>query len=708
MNLRTRVGALAPRAVVLASAVAGCLWALLADTAPHATAAAAGCVAAAAWFWLRPGLPETQARVGGVLSAVTSALLLVGLQGGGHSPFVPVWLALVAGESLGAQQSGALAAAEAVGALAGLLGGGVSLGLIPLVGGFAGVTIATSLTARTVRAELRRAQAQADSDPLTGLANRWAIDRHLQGLLGGARTARIACLAVDLDDFRTINREHGHDAGDRAIAAAAARMRDALPDAAIARLGGDEFLVVLDGKLDPPTVARRLGEAVASAPIEGRTVTASIGVAWTPEHGASWEQLRKAADDALRSAKASGKSRAVVYSGETFDDPYEAVQALWQENRIRILVQPIVDLATGNVRAYEALARFAVNGDGSPLRWFRMATRAGLRAELELACLERALALAQTRPHGTRFSVNLSPEILERDEVRALLEAQGDLKGLVLEVTENGVVEDYERLQVLLEPLYERGLVLAVDDFGAGRANMHHVTALRPRFLKIDRSLVSDLDREPQKVALIEALARYAERIGSYLVAEGVERRGELEQLVAIGVTLAQGYYLATPGPPWPQPAVELAPARQPKGVESPSETLVVPVPASTRALELYERLAKEPGLIAFAVVDRQNRVLGLITRNALLLKLSARFGFSLYGERPAIQVADREFVFARADTPRPEIIARALARPRPSRFDPIVVLDERDEMRGYLTMESLLEEAALRAAPRPRLALVD
>ncbi|MBV8257050.1 MAG: diguanylate cyclase, partial [Actinobacteria bacterium] len=453
---------MAPRAVVLVSALAGSVWALAIDhTTRYPGMAAAGCVAAAIWSWARPSMEPEQARVFGTASAFLWALLLVGLQGGAHSPLVAVWLAIVAGECMGAQQPGAVAALEAFGSIVGLLAA-PSLDLIPLVAGFFGVASGTYVSSRLVRAELRRVQAQADSDPLTGLANRWSIDRHLASLLRGARTARIAVFAIDLDDFRTINREHGHDAGDRAIVVAAARMREALPEAALARLGGDEFLVVMDGKFDPPTVARRLCDAVAAAPIEGRTLTASIGVAWTPEHGTTWEELRKAADDALRAAKASGKSRALVYSGESLDDPYEAVQALWREDRIRIVVQPVVELTTGTVRAYEALARFAVDGDGSPLRWFRLAGRAGLRAELEIACLERALEVAAGRPQGTRFAINLSPETLERDEARRLLEQHGDLKGLILELTENGVVEDYERLQVRLEPLYERGLALAV------------------------------------------------------------------------------------------------------------------------------------------------------------------------------------------------------------------------------------------------------
>lgn len=625
-------------------------------------------------------------------------LTLVGLQGGSSSPLVPVWIALVVGEAATAERRGWPAVAAAIAAAIGASADGVAA---PLVIAVLGVVTGVHLAARRVRAELRQARVEADTDPLTGLGNRWAIDRRFERLLAAQRrNARLSVLALDLDDFRTINREHGHDAGDRAIQAAADRIVRAIPEAAVARLGGDEFLVVLDGKFNAGTAAQRLGEAIASHPIEGRTLTASVGIARAPEHGTSWQPLRKAADDALRAAKAAGKSRSVIYDADLSEtDPSEAVQALWRENRIRIVAQPIVDLRRGRVRSYEALARFTVSGDGSPQRWFALAERAGLRAELELACLERSLERAASRPAGTRFAVNLSPEMLERADVLRLLEGFGDLHGLVLELTENGVVEDYERLQVLLEPLYERGLQLAVDDFGAGRANMHHVSALRPRFLKLDRSLVTDIDRDPQKVALIEALARYAERIDSYLIAEGVERRGELEQLVRIGVTFAQGYYLGPPGAGWPQLGASLEREAQGRALVGSLDALIAPVHADVPAMELYERLAEEPSLLGFAVVDQKQRVLGLIARNALLLKLSARFGFSLYGGRPAIQIADRSFVSARRQTSREELVSRALSRPPESRFDPVVILDEQDRMDGYLTMESLLEEATLRTS---------
>ena len=127
-----------------------------------------------------------------------------------------------------------------------------------------------------------------------------------------------------------------------------------------------------------------------------------------------------------------------------------------------------------------------------------------------------------------------------------------DPDGVIIEVTENAVVDDYHYLKEILAPLIERGMTLAVDDFGAGAANMQHVDALAPRYLKLDRSLVDNCAADPRKSAMIEALVRYAWQTDSHLVAEGVETTVDLEHLRRLGVGAAQGYVIARPQPPWP------------------------------------------------------------------------------------------------------------------------------------------------------------
>jgi EAL domain-containing protein (putative c-di-GMP-specific phosphodiesterase class I) len=230
---------------------------------------------------------------------------------------------------------------------------------------------------------------------------------------------------------------------------------------------------------------------------------------------------------------------------------------------LSMVVQPIVDVRDGTVHGYEALARFHVPGwDSSPQGWFAMAEALGDRAALERACLREALALFARRPRGTSLSVNLSPDVLLESATLAMLDGAGrgqreDLSGLIIELTEETLVRaDAEAdLRANIDPLRARGASLAVDDIGAGYSGLRQITAVLPRYLKLDRSLISDIDVDVERAALVRALASYATQVGSLLIAEGVETHAELSEIQRLGVPLVQGFYFGRPAQPWPIPA---------------------------------------------------------------------------------------------------------------------------------------------------------
>jgi EAL domain-containing protein (putative c-di-GMP-specific phosphodiesterase class I) len=243
---------------------------------------------------------------------------------------------------------------------------------------------------------------------------------------------------------------------------------------------------------------------------------------------------------------------------------------------LSMVVQPIVDVRSGSVHAYEALARFAQPGmEGSPLHWFSVAQELGQRSELERACLRAGLELLAERPAATSVSINLSAPVLLEEATMAMLEQAGarlpdDLSGLIIEITEETLVHGDMELATAIEPLRARGARLAVDDMGAGYSGLRQITTVHPSYLKLDRSLVSgiDADGDGERAALVAALAGYSEQVGGLLIAEGIETREELLVLRRLGVPLIQGYYLSRPGVPWPQvsdallaSSTELAPA---------------------------------------------------------------------------------------------------------------------------------------------------
>lgn len=404
-------------------------------------------------------------------------------------------------------------------------------------------------------ARLRAARERADRDDLTGLLTGSALRRRAEALF--EQRPPFALLLLDVDDLTRLNRRAGEGTGDLVLAALADRIRGAAAGAyAVARRGNDEFAILAPAAA-ADAIAQRVLVEFARAPVAGHRVTLSIGVAEAPAHGRDLTTLLRAAGEALRTAKGEGKARACRFAGTlpTSAERHELrrqVEALCHPGRIAIEVQPIAPVDGGPVRLYESLARFGAAGGSSPARWLHAAEEVGLRVELELSCLRAALRVWVGRPAGTSMSVNVSPDVLGRPDAIASFTALGDLHGLVLEITEEAIVEDYEALLETLAPLVARGLQIAVDDVGAGQATMRHVVALRPAYLKLDRTLVRGVDHDPAHGALIDALAGYAQRVGALIVAEGVETAAELDALRALGIPLVQGYHVGRPVSPWP------------------------------------------------------------------------------------------------------------------------------------------------------------
>jgi EAL domain-containing protein (putative c-di-GMP-specific phosphodiesterase class I) len=213
--------------------------------------------------------------------------------------------------------------------------------------------------------------------------------------------------------------------------------------------------------------------------------------------------------------------------------------------------QPIVDTSRGTVVGYEALARFPGFDEQNPEVWFSAARARGRAEELESAALRRALEARGSLPPNCFLTLNVSPDLLHSGSVRRVWHDQGDLAGLVIELTEQAPIDSYAELEPDLACLRAAGALIAVDDAGAGYAGLRHLLALRPSMIKIDRALVQGVDRDEAKRALIEMLGIFTSRVDAWMLAEGVERPEEYDTLVSLGVPLTQGFYLGRPAPPW-------------------------------------------------------------------------------------------------------------------------------------------------------------
>jgi EAL domain-containing protein (putative c-di-GMP-specific phosphodiesterase class I) len=226
------------------------------------------------------------------------------------------------------------------------------------------------------------------------------------------------------------------------------------------------------------------------------------------------------------------------------------IEMLCEPGRVHSVVQPVVRTSDGLVLGYEALARMEAEPSHPPNWWLDRAAELGLRGKLELACLAAAASLGDP-PADRMLFVNVSPSTLTDPAALQLLDSLPSR--LVVELTEQEAVEDYDELRNHLAPWLSRGVRFAIDDTGAGYSSLRHVIELHPDFLKLDRELVREVDRDRNRLALIRAVVAFASEVGTSVVAEGVETQAELDTLRDAEVHLVQGYLLARPGEPWPE-----------------------------------------------------------------------------------------------------------------------------------------------------------
>jgi diguanylate cyclase (GGDEF)-like protein len=491
-----------------------------------------------------------------------AAVLIIGFGYGEVTPISMIWLVAAA--------VGVLARGGRVGGLARLIVAAMLLSPIVTTGTLSGENIilivctgALLLSTGRVTLEtaelLARARYDADHDALTGALSIRALRTRLEELAATGRP--LFLMVVDLDDFAHVNKRRGHAAGDALLQAVAAAIEDQLGlDDVLARIDGDAMGVIgFHG--DGTTLATTVMAAIATVGSADR-ITASIGIARAPRDGMDAEALLGAADVALRIAKRTGKNRASLYAGDPLTTAgsggaRDALAAIVEGNGLWMAVQPIVDTFGGKVHGYEALARF--DGGQGPLHWLELAEELGMRPELEIACLRKTLELLDELPVGTRLTVNLSVPMLCDPTVADLLNSRTDLGNLIVEVTEEALASDNEVMFQAIADLRDRGVLFAVDDIGAGYSGLGQLATLRPAYLKLDRGLVQGLDGDPTRASLVAAMNSYASATDALLIAEGIETEDELLTLSQIGVPLLQGFLLARPAEPWPQPAARRA-----------------------------------------------------------------------------------------------------------------------------------------------------
>ncbi len=411
-------------------------------------------------------------------------------------------------------------------------------------------------------------------DSLTGLPNRHLLEDRLSTALGRARRtgAAVAVLFVDVDRFKLVNDSLGHAAGDDLLRQLGRRLSGcARGGDTVARFGGDEFVFVCEdiaGAEDAAAIGQRIG-AVCDEPftIQGQEmyVTVSCGIVLASSDDTPVTLLRDA-DIAMYRAKEKGRARAELFTAELRSratrrlDIELALRHALDRGEFRVDYQPIVELPADRPVSVEALIRWEHPERGliAPDEFVPAAEETGLIVPIGEWVLDRALAqLAQWRrtlPGAEELvmAVNLSPRQLMSGSLLAKARdalAAYDLPpgALCLEITESAAMDDVEFSLPMLQRIADSGIVVAIDDFGAGYSSLGRLKSLPVRTLKIDSSFVDGLGVEPDDSSIVRAIVGLGQALNIVLCAEGVETQVQRAELIGLGCQRAQGYLWSRP-----------------------------------------------------------------------------------------------------------------------------------------------------------------
>lgn len=408
-------------------------------------------------------------------------------------------------------------------------------------------------------------QVLARTDVVTGLANRAGLNHAMvETLMDLPDDRMLALFWLDLDRFKEVNDLLGHPVGDRVLAEIARRLRAASPvDATVSRFGGDEFIIfgeVSNRHECEKLAGRLLDEIVRPVRIDGDRlqVQASMGISILPDDGIDSDTLMQRADLALYHAKVNGRNQVCFYDASMSRDlvrrrEIEAeLRSAIVKNELSIFFQPILDLETGKIRAFEALVRWfhPQKGELKPDEFIPVAEETGVIVTLGNWITAQAAKACAGWPEDVTIAVNLSPmQIKAPGAALGILTALRDAglhpSRLELEVTESLFLDDNHSTNNFIEELSAAGVRFALDDFGTGYSSLSYIHKYPFKKIKVDRSFVSGPNVGRKSDAIIRAVAELGANLEMEIVAEGLETIEQVQAVREAGCTLGQGYYFS-------------------------------------------------------------------------------------------------------------------------------------------------------------------
>lgn len=391
----------------------------------------------------------------------------------------------------------------------------------------------------------------------------------------------------------------------------------------------------------------------------------------------------------------------------------EFIEILKNE-KIKSVYQPIISMENGAILGYEALSRVDVEACSfTTEEMFVIAEALNHSWQLEELCRKRSIMNVVDKPKGKKLFLNVSPGIIDDEEFKAgvtekiLNQYNLSANDIVFEITERTSIDNQEQFCEIIDHYKKQNFQIAIDDFGAGYAGLNRLSVLHPKYIKIDMALVRNIDKDLMKQSLVEGFVVFCKNTNISLIAEGIETKEELEKIVELGVDFGQGFYIQKPcadmKPIQRRIVEEITKAnwRKLAGTYQPSffgNVGMICTKRETKAChdlgyKVFDYVRKNEQITEVAVVDDDEMVCGILTKNLLFETYGGRYGYDLHVKKKCKDIMDRNYLAVDETTPIEKVSKMALLRPYHNMYDAVIVTKE-GKYRGVVTVKDLLEAA--------------